>query len=91
MYPVTPVGRLFASIISLVGIGIIAIPTGIIAAGFNQAISKEHNEEAAEEPPVKEMSEEELLLMQARISNKLKQYGYKTVISNDQEMPEGDP
>lgn len=40
VYPVTAVGRFFASVISLVGIGIIAIPTGIIAGGFSSAISK---------------------------------------------------
>ncbi|MBQ8088512.1 MAG: ion transporter [Clostridia bacterium] len=40
VYPVTAIGRLFASIISLVGIGIIAIPTGIIAAGFSKAIGQ---------------------------------------------------
>ena len=39
VYPITPIGRFFASIISLVGIGIIAIPTGIIAAGFSTVIS----------------------------------------------------
>ncbi|MBR4710756.1 MAG: ion transporter [Clostridia bacterium] len=38
VYPVTPVGRLFASVISIVGIGIIAIPTGIITAGFTGMI-----------------------------------------------------
>ena len=42
VYPITAVGRFFASIISLVGIGIIAIPTGIIAAGFTSVINKEH-------------------------------------------------
>ena len=39
VYPITAVGRFFAAVISLVGIGIIAIPTGIIAAGFSAAIS----------------------------------------------------
>lgn len=43
IYPVTDVGRFFASIISLVGIGIIAIPTGIIAAGFSSAIDKDRS------------------------------------------------
>ena len=43
IYPVTDVGRFFASIISLVGIGIIAIPTGIIATGFSSAIDKDHS------------------------------------------------
>ena len=39
VYPITAVGRFFAALISLVGIGIIAIPTGIIAAGFSEVIS----------------------------------------------------
>ena len=41
VYPVTAVGRFLASVISLVGIGVIAIPTGIIAAGFTAAINGE--------------------------------------------------
>ena len=40
VYPITHIGRLFASVISLVGIGIIAIPTGIIAAGFSSVINE---------------------------------------------------
>ena len=48
VYPVTTVGRFFASVISLVGIGIIAIPTGIIAGGFSSAISRRG---AVEEAP----------------------------------------
>ena len=47
VYPVTATGKIFASVISLVGIGIIAIPTGIIAAGFSAVI----NEKSAEEEP----------------------------------------
>ena len=49
IYPVTALGRFFAAIISLVGIGIIAIPTGIIAAGFSAVINKENQKEASEE------------------------------------------
>ena len=45
VYPITAAGRFFAAIISLVGIGIIAIPTGIIAAGFTTAISKQEQTE----------------------------------------------
>ena len=45
VYPITAVGRFFASLISLVGIGIIAIPTGIIAAGFSEVISGKHETE----------------------------------------------
>lgn len=48
VYPVTAVGRFFAAVISLVGIGIIAIPTGIIAGGFSNAIEKHGGQEADE-------------------------------------------
>ena len=48
VYPITATGRFFASIISLVGIGIIAIPTGIITAGFSSVISSEKQAEQEE-------------------------------------------
>ena len=49
VYPVTTIGRFFASVISLVGIGIIAIPTGIIAAGFTAALNK-NNRAGSDDP-----------------------------------------
>lgn len=63
VYPVTAVGKFFASVISLVGIGIIAIPTGIIAAGFTEAISKEQKAEEVnpEDIQPEKLSEEQLL------------------------------
>ena len=41
VYPITVGGKIFASIISLVGIGIVAIPTGVISAAFVEEIYKE--------------------------------------------------
>ena len=79
MYPLTAIGKFFASVISLVGIGIIAIPTGIIAAGFNQVISREKDELNSNEHPsyiVEDLSQEELLALQARIVKKLSDDGY---------------
>ena len=38
VYPITVGGKVFASIISLVGIGVVAIPTGIISASFVEEI-----------------------------------------------------
>ena len=35
VYPVTPAGKLVASITALLGIAVIAIPIGIISSGFN--------------------------------------------------------
>lgn len=76
VYPITHIGRFLASIISLVGIGIIAIPTGIIAAGFNQAINKEHTKEDAKEkseaiPSIDHMTKEELISLQEKITDRL--------------------
>ena len=80
VYPITHVGRFFASLISLVGIGIIAIPTGIIAAGFNQVITREKEKSANKDPQerdaIEEMDHDELLALQARIVKKLSDDGY---------------
>lgn len=40
VFPITALGKLCASIISVVGIGVIAIPTGIISAGFIRVVEK---------------------------------------------------
>jgi voltage-gated potassium channel len=40
MYPITLLGKFFASIIAILGIGMFALPTGIIGAGFVEAIQK---------------------------------------------------
>ena len=79
VYPLTAIGKFFASVISLVGIGIIAIPTGIIAAGFNQVISRGKDELNSNGHPsyiVEDLSQEELLALQARIVKKLSDDGY---------------
>lgn len=83
VYPITAVGRLFASFISLVGIGIIAIPTGIIAAGFSHAIGHQEIIEEMEAllPPVEGLNEQELLLLEAEVSKQLSRFGYVTTIT----------
>ncbi len=43
IYPVTFVGRILASFVALIGIGIIAIPSGIIATGLVEELSEEKN------------------------------------------------
>jgi len=40
MYPITPIGKLLGAIISLLGIGLFAMPTGILSAGFVEEIRK---------------------------------------------------
>ena len=40
IYPITPLGKLFGIFIAFLGVGIVAIPTGIISAGFVEQYSK---------------------------------------------------
>ncbi len=40
IYPITVVGKILATIISITGIGIVALPTGIISSGFIEEIDK---------------------------------------------------
>ena len=40
IYPVTPAGRFVGIILAFLGVGIVAIPTGIISAGFVQQYTK---------------------------------------------------
>ena len=40
IYPVTTVGRIMAIFIAFLGVGVVAIPTGIISAGFVEQYSK---------------------------------------------------
>ena len=46
--PVTPLGKFLASLVALGGIGLVAMPTGIMAAAFSEAMQR-HREAAIEE------------------------------------------
>jgi voltage-gated potassium channel len=43
IYPITIFGKLLAIIISMLGVGVVAIPTGIISAGFVEQYTKMQN------------------------------------------------
>ena len=45
IYPVTTAGRIMGILIALLGVGVVAIPTGIISAGFVERYSRELNRE----------------------------------------------
>lgn len=44
IYPITVLGKLLSAIIALLGIGLVAVPTGIISAGFTELINEEKEE-----------------------------------------------
>ena len=43
IYPVTTVGTILATILSFLGVGAVAIPTGIISAGFVERFTRDAN------------------------------------------------
>lgn len=43
VYPITVVGKLFAAITAITGIGLIAMPTGILAAAFSEGMQRHRN------------------------------------------------
>ena len=44
VYPITPLGKFLGSFIALLGVGLFALPAGIISAGFMQEIEDERKE-----------------------------------------------
>lgn len=49
IYPVTGLGRLLSSFISLIGIAMIAIPTGIISSAFINVMNQDRNKNKSDE------------------------------------------
>lgn len=43
VYPITPLGKVLASIIAILGIGMFALPTGILGSGFVEEIQKRNS------------------------------------------------
>ena len=42
VFPVTPLGKLLSGVIAFLGIGVFALPTGILASGFVEELKKRH-------------------------------------------------
>ena len=43
IYPVTILGKILSAVIALLGIGLVAVPTGIISSGFVESMEEEKN------------------------------------------------
>ena len=44
VYPITPIGRFFGAIIAILGIGVFALPAGVLASGFAEEIQRKREE-----------------------------------------------
>ena len=56
IYPITPVGQIMAIFIAFLGVGVVAIPTGIISAGFVEQYQKDQNADV-EHPDIDKVGE----------------------------------
>lgn len=45
IFPITPLGKLLGAFIAFLGIGMFALPTGILASGFAEEIKRRHEKE----------------------------------------------
>jgi len=43
--PVTPLGKVIATLVAVAGIGLVALPTGILAAGFSEAVQRDRRDD----------------------------------------------
>jgi F0F1-type ATP synthase membrane subunit c/vacuolar-type H+-ATPase subunit K len=60
-FPVTPLGKLLAGLTAITGIGLIAMPTGILAAAFSDAIQRQREEKRLVAKSVKSNRRRELI------------------------------
>ncbi|MBE9184274.1 ion transporter [Microcoleus sp. LEGE 07076] len=47
IYPITPLGKFLGAILAFLGIGIFAVPAGIIASGFSEEVQRKKQEKIA--------------------------------------------
>lgn len=59
IYPITPLGKLLGCIICLVGVAMVAIPTGIISSSFMSMIQNKERQQMQAEKEQKEKRQEE--------------------------------
>ena len=59
IYPITPLGKLLGCIICLVGVAMVAIPTGIISSSFMSMIQKKERQQMQAERKQEEKRQEE--------------------------------
>ncbi len=57
IYPITPLGRVMAICIAYLGVGVVAIPTGIISAGFVEQYQRKSNLSSLKNEDIKEIAE----------------------------------
>lgn len=60
VFPITALGKILAGVIAVLGIGLVALPTGILSGSFVQAINEEKEREKVRKEKYGEMTDSEL-------------------------------
>lgn len=71
VYPVTPLGKFFSAALAFIGIGLFALPAGIIASGFSEEIQKRKQNEIP--PPAQTQPAKPKLEQQQEIAGHIEQ------------------
>lgn len=66
VYPITPLGRFIAAVLAVLSIGLIAMPAGILAAAFSDAVIRGRHDDAVEAETEQAQAEAEKALEDAR-------------------------
>ncbi len=84
IYPVTILGKIMAIIIAYLGVGAVAIPTGIISAGFVEQYQRNSSISSLKDTDIKEIAE---ILVDQRYAGKTAQtidrFSHIGVVAND--------
>ncbi|MDO7884260.1 ion transporter [Hymenobacter cheonanensis] len=70
VFPITPAGKVLSSVIAVLGLGLFAIPTGILASGFSEHIQEEHEGEATTPCLHCEQARQQVAHLQAQLATK---------------------
>ncbi len=72
VYPVTVIGKLFGAILAFIGIGLFALPAGIIASGFSTEVQKRKEQESNQpvEASSSQWTPEQTQLIQAYVEQR---------------------
>lgn len=70
VFPITPAGKVLSSVIAVLGLGLFAIPTGILASGFSEHIQEEHEGEAATHCLYCEQARQQVEHLQVQLATK---------------------
>lgn len=73
IYPITFSGRVLGMVLAFVGIGLVALPTGILTSGFIRALRSEKKiSQLADDVEEEEKEQDEILLRVKKIEKKMK-------------------